>query len=214
MGAVRTAGGGNLRNVWKLPPSKGFKGAHFATFPPELVEPCILAGTSQYGVCRSCGAPYVRETTRTGIDLSRPQTQRAMEIARESGLTDEHLQAVAACGITDVGKAAVVQTGTGRNRDELKMLAAEAKEVLGGYYREFTMLRPQTQGWRATCECCMPTTTATVLDPFAGAGTVGLVAQKLGRDSTLIEISPKYAAMAAERIRTAAEDAKVEIRWT
>ena len=40
----------------------------------------------------------------------------------------------------------------------------------------------------------------TVLDPFAGAGTVGLVADRLGRDSVLIEISQEYAEMARERI--------------
>jgi hypothetical protein len=40
-----------------------------------------------------------------------------------------------------------------------------------------------------------------VLDPFGGAGTTGLVAQRLGRDATLIELSPKYAEMARLRIR-------------
>lgn len=39
-----------------------------------------------------------------------------------------------------------------------------------------------------------------VLDPFAGAGTTGLVADRLGRDAILIEINPSYAAMARRRI--------------
>lgn len=39
-----------------------------------------------------------------------------------------------------------------------------------------------------------------VLDPFGGAGTTGLVASRLGRDATLIELNPDYAAMARERI--------------
>ena len=34
----------NKRTVWTLS-TKPFKGAHFATFPPKLVEPCILAGS-------------------------------------------------------------------------------------------------------------------------------------------------------------------------
>lgn len=34
----------NRRSVWTLS-SKPFKGAHFATFPPDLVEPCVLAGS-------------------------------------------------------------------------------------------------------------------------------------------------------------------------
>ena len=34
----------NRRTVWTIPTS-AFDGAHFATFPPELIEPCILAGS-------------------------------------------------------------------------------------------------------------------------------------------------------------------------
>lgn len=40
----------------------------------------------------------------------------------------------------------------------------------------------------------------TVLDPFGGAGTVGLVADRLQRDAILIELNPEYAAMAQRRI--------------
>lgn len=41
----------------------------------------------------------------------------------------------------------------------------------------------------------------TVLDPFFGAGTTGVVASRLGRDYIGIELNPTYAAMATERIR-------------
>jgi DNA modification methylase len=41
----------------------------------------------------------------------------------------------------------------------------------------------------------------TVLDPFGGAGTTGLVADRLKRDAILIELNPEYAAMAERRIR-------------
>jgi DNA modification methylase len=40
----------------------------------------------------------------------------------------------------------------------------------------------------------------TVLDPFGGAGTTGLVADRLSRDAILIELNPEYAAMAERRI--------------
>lgn len=33
---------------------------HFATFPPKLITPLILAGTSEYGCCANCRAPIVR----------------------------------------------------------------------------------------------------------------------------------------------------------
>lgn len=38
--------GRNKRDVWTIT-TKPFKGAHFATFPPDLVEPCILAGSRE-----------------------------------------------------------------------------------------------------------------------------------------------------------------------
>jgi site-specific DNA-methyltransferase (cytosine-N4-specific) len=44
---VREAGGIDLRNkrsVWTIP-TQSFDGAHFATFPEALVEPCVLAGS-------------------------------------------------------------------------------------------------------------------------------------------------------------------------
>ena len=82
------AKGANLRNVWTIA-THPYSGAHFATFPPALVEPCIKAGC-----------------------------------------------------------------------------------LVGG----------------------------TVLDPFGGAGTVGLVADRLGRDAILIELNPTYADMARDRI--------------
>ena len=34
----------NKRSVWSVP-TRPYKGAHFATFPPALIEPCILAGS-------------------------------------------------------------------------------------------------------------------------------------------------------------------------
>lgn len=40
----------------------------------------------------------------------------------------------------------------------------------------------------------------TVLDPFGGAGTTGVVADRLQRDAILIELNPEYASMAQERI--------------
>jgi DNA modification methylase len=78
----------NRRSVWTVA-TRPYKGAHFATFPPDLIEPCVLAG---------CPA--------------------------------------------------------------------------GG----------------------------TVLDPFGGAGTTGLVADRLGRNAILCELNPEYAQLARNRI--------------
>ncbi len=83
-----TGGGRNIRSVWTIP-TRPYTGAHFATFPPKLVEPCIKAGCPEGG---------------------------------------------------------------------------------------------------------------TVLDPFGGAGTTGLVADRLGRHAILIEINGEYSQMAEDRI--------------
>lgn len=39
----------NKRSVWTVA-TQGFRGAHFATFPPDLIRPCILAGSPRGGV--------------------------------------------------------------------------------------------------------------------------------------------------------------------
>jgi DNA modification methylase len=88
MRAVGSAETRNCRSVWRINPG-GFEGQHFATFPPELAERCILAGCPEGG---------------------------------------------------------------------------------------------------------------TVLDPFGGAGTTGLVADRLGRNAILIELNPEYAAIAERRL--------------
>lgn len=53
----------NRRSVWTIN-TRPYKGAHFAVFPPSLVEPCILAGTSERGHCPGCGARHARVTER------------------------------------------------------------------------------------------------------------------------------------------------------
>lgn len=55
----------NKRNVWTVA-TKPFKGAHFATFPPDLIEPCILAG-SPPSCCATCGAPRVAKVEKTKV---------------------------------------------------------------------------------------------------------------------------------------------------
>ncbi len=53
----------NKRSVWTVN-TKPYSGAHFAVFPEELIEPCILAGTSQRGHCPKCFARWSRITQR------------------------------------------------------------------------------------------------------------------------------------------------------
>ena len=192
---------------------------HFATFPPKLIEPCILAG-SPPKCCGECGAPWERVTEDDGLAAmarsSRPQQRRAAELAVEKGLTDAHLAAARSTGPADVGRAAATQNGV--NAVGTQALALEAKEALAGYFREFTAPATTTVGWRSTCDhgpdhpvrssevigasssgdgrSCSPV----VLDPFAGSGTTGVVALRHNRDFIGIELNETYAEMARRRI--------------
>ncbi|KKN56778.1 hypothetical protein LCGC14_0568640 [marine sediment metagenome] len=62
----------------------------------------------------------------------------------------------------------------------------------------------KTVGWMAACNCPLDTRTRSVpcrvLDPFMGAGTTAIAANRLGRDWTGIELNPEYVKMANDRI--------------
>jgi DNA modification methylase len=60
----------NKRSVWSIN-TKPYKGAHFAVFPEELIEPCILAGTSQKGHCPKCNARWLRQVEHTNMVLNK-----------------------------------------------------------------------------------------------------------------------------------------------
>ena len=136
-----------------------------------------------------------------------------MEIAEREGLTEAHLDALRACGISDTGKALVTTNGTGKNAPEVQALADHARSVLKGYAREF-LIRGETTttGWAPTCshpikyaaydtERTYRPVPCTVLDPFMGSGTTALVARRLGRKSIGIELNPEYAALCARRLQ-------------
>ena len=67
----------NRRTVWNIAVGN-FPGAHFATWPPKLVEPMILAGTSARGVCPACGSPWER-VTENGLTAHDGETDSAYE---------------------------------------------------------------------------------------------------------------------------------------
>jgi len=65
MKAVGNSETRNRRSVWTVT-TKPFKGAHFATFPPDLIEPCILAGCPVGGVVLD---PFGGSGTTAGVAL-------------------------------------------------------------------------------------------------------------------------------------------------
>ena len=169
---------GSVSNIWRISPSNN-QGEHLAPFPEELVERILYLSCPKY-VCRQCGKPFVRQIEATAeLDESRVQARRALAIFKESNLTFEHIKAIQAVGISDAGKAIKFQNGAGKNGDEVRRLALEAKEVLGGYFREFTFAKKRTTGWKG-CNCEKAIQPGLVYDPFAGTKTTLRVAERYG----------------------------------
>ncbi len=82
--------GANRRTVWTIT-TKPYAEAHFATFPPELPEICIKAGTSEQGCCAECGAPWERVVER----------QSLREVLGERDTTAENVTGRDRAGISD-----------------------------------------------------------------------------------------------------------------
>jgi DNA modification methylase len=180
-----STGNRNKRSVWTVATAP-YPEAHFATYPPDLIKPCILAGTSAKGCCERCGAPWERildgatyyDGKQVGSDRQRkygfreygrgPENNLGHSIQKTLGWqpTCECLQFsdVHACDEPDKES---VETPNG----------AQARE--------------KSRGVR--------THSCTVLDPFAGSGTTGAVALELGRKAILIELNPKYIPLIEER---------------
>lgn len=147
----------NKRSVWAVT-VKPFREAHFATFPSELIEPCVLSGTSEHGVCNQCGKQYERKMEKG--EIPERKTRDNTLGVHPNRLTTTRLNSV-------------------------DMIAIPKHQV----------------GWQKTCDCAKSIPVpATVLDPFFGSGTTGLVAQQLGRNWIGCEINPEYAKIASERL--------------
>ena len=168
----------NKRSVWRIP-THGFKAAHFATFPPKLVEPCIMAGTSERGCCAECGAQQVRliEKVRRA---TRPGEKTKVKVP----------------GGWDIGAGA---HGTVHRNGRTEATYRETAEV-GNRDPERHVTETTTVGWIPSCKCGAGVVPCRVLDPFAGAGTTGVVCSRFGRDFTGIELNTEYAELARRRI--------------
>jgi DNA modification methylase len=169
--------GRNLRTVWTIATAP-YPGAHFATFPPKLVEPCIKAGTSERGVCPECGAPWERVVERGQSHYASIKGDR----------TWQEMEAVSHAR----GEVTNVQTRT--ERGTVPSLRAASTATTGW--------EPS-----CACQLLAPSglpagltpVPATVLDPFAGSGTTAMVAQSLSRRAILIDLNADYLGQVMER---------------
>lgn len=193
----------NARNVWTIA-TVPYKEAHFATFPPALAEPCVKAGTSARGCCPKCGAGWTRvisKETAWASNAALAGTEIAGKGHPSDQVREDH----------DVRNGPVSDTRTlgfypSCSCDGLAPLAA---------YPAKPALAASMAAWRDACaiidgsreiQCraaldAAEVRPAVVLDPFAGAGTVGLVASRLQRHSVLIELNPASAELARSRLQ-------------
>lgn len=187
--AEKYGNGTGPSDVWQIGLRRNTS-KHLAPYPIELVDRIITLACPEK-VCTACGKPRERIVERTSqLNPERPQAKRAMELAKEKGLTADHIAAIQATGISDAGKAMRVQSGTGRNSESVKVLAAEAKEALGGYFREFTFAKRVSTGW-TDCGCGQPWRPGIVLDPFMGTGTTLKAAGDGGRSAIGVDLAQK-----------------------
>jgi hypothetical protein len=178
------------------------------SFPMELPRR-IIAGWSPPGICTACGEGRRPVVASVGLDMNRPQARRAQQLADSAGLTENHMAALLSVGISDTGRGAATQNGTGHNTAKVYALADEARAALGGYAREYLLRRPTGLTYACACpDTTAPTRPALVLDPFSGTGTSLLVADALGRTGVGVDRSMDYARLARWRTTDPAERAK------
>lgn len=91
----------NRRSVWTIAPAR-YEEAHFATFPPALVSPCICAGTSARGCCPRCGAPWARLTARQYVAQPDVKDTARLSKAGNKGLDASNGWGETPRGIVDV----------------------------------------------------------------------------------------------------------------
>jgi DNA modification methylase len=198
--------------------------------PESVTDRCTKAHEYLFLLSKSERYYFDQEAVKEpAVDATggvRKQQARARAIAMEKGLTDAHIDAIRAAGITDTGKARETQSGTGKNTPEVQRLAEEAKQALGGYYREFltddgtrnrrsvwtVSTKPYAGAHFATfppdliepCVLAGAPIGGTVLDPFGGSGTTAGVAVKHGRSAILCELNPAYVSLIHDRVSSIA----------
>lgn len=97
-----------------------------------------------------------------------------------------------ASGATNIGQKRSVGSPDGRNARNVWTIATQPYS--GAH---FATMPP------SLAERCIKAGSKSgdsIIDPFGGAGTTGLVADRLGRSATLCELNPEYARLARERI--------------
>jgi DNA modification methylase len=210
----------NKRSVWEVPHS-GYKGSHFAVFPPALILPCIKAGTSEKGCCTKCGAPWKRVVERTRTATRPGENSKITDVngARLNGEVTgnrdperhvtslRHLGWYPSCkcyGLPEIPKMPPIYRRWEEHRGESGELRRKPITGIGeisGYCSPDYTLLPTYHEWaKQARELCRQAEEehgdsvepCVVLDPFIGSGTTSVVCVGLGRYSMGIDLSEDY----------------------
>lgn len=172
--------------------TRPFKGAHFATMPVDL--PVIpIKSMCPERVCTRCGRPSERVTT---TERNAAGAQSPYQVARKPGRWAQSGPDVGTV-VTTLGWS---ECGCGDScrattwHDLWEMVVDDDGEATG----EMVKVRQvddighchEPDHWRA----------GMVLDPFGGAGTTAVAAQRLGRDCTLVDVDERNAQLVHDRI--------------
>lgn len=183
---------------------------HLRTDTRKEIEPMCVDGGSRVRTGNPTGATRNKRTVWTinpqGFSEAHFATfpEKLVEVCMKAGTSER-----GCCPKCGAPWTRMVERTVGRSRNCPKTCAAHRArggvgdpvgtvgQSGGGRIDGFI----QTIGWQPSCECnagdpvgCM------VLDPFIGSGTVGLVAEKLGRRWIGIEANPEYVAIARRRL--------------
>ena len=195
----------NKRSVWTIT-TKPFKDAHFATFPPDLIQPMILAGTSERGNCPKCGKAWKRiikqnRLKRTELPVDdpryRPNTYNGSYVDI-NGKGDAGYTETTTLGwqpMCECYNVEVISKQPRKPSREEKLAQWELDMI--AWYKKWNELKPIYDR--------LKTVPPIILDLFIGSGTTAQEAKRYGRDFIGIDLNSKYLDMSIKRLHSIPE---------
>ena len=232
---IEYSGTRNKRSVWTIA-TQPFKEAHFAVFPEKLIEPCILAGTSEKGCCPDCEKTWKRVVEKKYPEMRKVKTQvPGGQISQgilgenrfDNPIESKTIGWKPGCDCYNTGPLPkypkqkkdykykeIGIPGESDNRglrpgvlgNEGGITKHESDE---DYEKRIEPIRIERLRLLNLWKS-LPVIPCTVLDPFGGSGTTAIVANKYNRNFVMIDLSEKYLKdIAIPRIENATRQLKL-----